>query len=281
MTYVAMAIGAFYVFAGFVVMRAMAMDRLMDQVLAALNSPTDAKEALRSKVLSAGAFLTLASGLALAVLSALALPLFVANVAVQGGYLLWAESALKPDGADEARGRRQTKNAFVIYCAAAAFVVWLAVQGGLRPWSAGIEALALDALIVIGGVAGAWAFIHMPTRRSASAVADETGEAPIAYEPAVRPTRLRLAPEYMCRPLWDDDTGDTVNVFDLGLPDDLMYRIEEWDDRFQATYNADDPAASDFATPGERAAYVEEGRKIAVALRAAWPGELTVAEEFS
>jgi len=280
MTYVAMAIGAFYVFAGFVVMRAMAMDRLMDQVLAALNSPTDAKEALRSKVLSAGAFLTLASGLALAVLSPFALPLFLINVVVQGGYLFWAESALKPDGADEARGRQQTKNAFVIYCAAAAFVVWLAIQGGLRPWSAGIEALALDALIVIGGVAGAWAFIHTPTWRSASAVAGKTGEAPISYERSAQPARLRLAPEYMCRPLWDDDSGDTVNVFDLGLPEDLVYRIEEWDDRFQATYNADDPAASDFATPAERAAYVEEGRKIAVALREAWPGELTVAEEF-
>ena len=55
MTFVAMALGAFYVFAGVVVMRSMAMERVMDQVLAALNDPSDANDQTRVAVLSAGA----------------------------------------------------------------------------------------------------------------------------------------------------------------------------------------------------------------------------------
>ncbi len=50
MIYVAMTIGAFYVFAGFFVMRAMTMERLMDRMLAALNSPSDAADVLRTRI---------------------------------------------------------------------------------------------------------------------------------------------------------------------------------------------------------------------------------------
>ena len=67
----AIIIGAFYVFAGVMVLRAMALDRIMDAVLAALNDPTAPKERLRSRVLTIGALLTLASGVALMLLSPL------------------------------------------------------------------------------------------------------------------------------------------------------------------------------------------------------------------
>jgi hypothetical protein len=282
MMYAAMAIGAFYVFAGVLVMRSMAMERLMDKVLAALNDPTDANDQMRVAVLSAGAVLTLASGAALAILSPLALPLFAANVVVQGGYLAWATRAIPPEDASSARGRSQTRNAFVIYCVAAAFVAWLAMQGHLRPWSAGTTALLIDGGIVAAAVLAAWAFIHMPRKGDRTLRLDDSPNVtPLAdYAPPPKPTRLRLAPEFSCSPLWDADTGDPVSVFALELPDDLMHRIEAWDDLFQGTYNPDDPAASDFPIREVRDEYIAEGKAIAIALRAAWPGALEIHEQF-
>lgn len=274
MIYAAMAIGAFYVFAGVVVMRSMAMERVMDQVLAALNDPTDANDQVRVAVLSAGAVLTLASGAALAIMSPLALPLFASNVVVQGGYLLWATRAIPPEDDASARGRAQTRNAFVIYCFAAAFVAWLAAEGHLRPWSAGTSAVLVDAGIVAAAIAGAWAFIYMPRKGDATL---RLGDAPVAdHTPSPKPTRLRLAPAFACSPLWNDETGEPVSVFALDLPEDLAFRIEEWDDIFQSTFALGDPASSTFASKAQRDAYVAEGKAIVIALRRVWPREITV-----
>jgi hypothetical protein len=287
MIYVAMAIGAFYVFAGFFVMRAMTMDRLMDRMLAALNSPSDAADVLRTRILSVGAYLTLASGAALAILSPLAVAVFAANIVVQGGYLLWAARALPPQDADEAKGRQQTTNAFVIYLAASAFVGWLAFQGQLRDLT--IEAIAIDAAIVAAVVLAAYAIIHLPKSSPQTSPfepipLEESDEsevrAPSWQPPSSPPTRLRLAPEWQCHPLWDVDTGESVNPITLGLSEELSFRIEEWDDNFQATFNENDPATSDFASDEARAAYLAEGRAIAAALQDEWPGELDIADEF-
>lgn len=281
MSVVAVAIGVFYVFAGFVVMRATSLDTLMDKVLAALENKSDANEERRTKVLRVGAFLTLASGAALSLLSPLAPTLFIANTLVQGGYLLWAERALVPEGADERKGRRQTKNAFVIYLAATAFVVWLHLQGVLRPWSAPIEAHALDAGIIALSLVAAWAWIHLPRKSSSSENPLEgfaaAGDLP-SQQSSSLPRRLRLAPEWNCSPLWDADSGEPVSVFRLGLPEDLADRIEQWDDLWQATYNHDDPSSGGFKTDKARQAYYAEGRAIAQELKRVWSGELEIAE---
>lgn len=99
--YAAIAVGAFYVFVGVVVLRAMVLDRVMDQLLVALNEPSAPKERLRSRVLTLGAVLTMAGGIGLMLLSPLATPVFLANALWQGGYLLWAEKAA-------ARGRERS-----------------------------------------------------------------------------------------------------------------------------------------------------------------------------
>lgn len=160
--FAAIGVGAFYVFAGVVVMRAMALDRVMNKLLAVLNDPAAPKELLRSRVLAVGAFLTLGGGVALMLLSPLAAPVFVAGALWQAGYLLWAEKALPPEDEDDARGRRQTKNAFVVYLFATAFVGWLAVQGQLRPWD--IQAMMIDVAIIAVSCAAAWAVLHMRKR---------------------------------------------------------------------------------------------------------------------
>lgn len=170
--YAAIAIGAFYVFAGFIVLRAMLLDRVMDQLLAALKDPVAPKEALRSRVLTIGGYLTLTSGVALAVLSPLAVLLFAANALWQGAYLVWAERALPPEEEGEAKGRQRTKNAFVVYLAVTAFVIWLASRGQLRRWDAPFAEHVLDVAIVSAAIAAVLVFLH---RRGGASRA--TGEA--------------------------------------------------------------------------------------------------------
>lgn len=270
MIYAAMAVGAFYVFAGFVVMRAMVLDRLMDQVLAALKDPGSARERMRSNVLSVGAFLTMAGGVALVILSPVAVVLFAINALWQGGYLLWAERALPPEDEADKRGRQQTKNAFVIYLAATAFVLWLAGQGYLRPWNAPLSSHAIDVAVMAAVVAAAWAFIHLPRRQ-------KDGASPLASARDERvPTRLRLAPDWNRSCLRDADTGETVSVYRLGLSFELSDRIEAWDDTFQATYDEDNPEAGGFKDDAARQAYLAEGRAIIEALRGEWRGALEV-----
>lgn len=272
MIYAAIAVGAFYVFAGFVVMRAMVLDRLMDQVLAALNDPGSAKERMRSNVLSVGAFLTMGGGVALAILSPTAAVLFAVNALWQGGYLLWAERSLPPEDEADKRGRQQTKNAFVIYLAATAFVLWLADQGYLRPWDAPLTSRAIDVAVMAAAVAAAWAFIHLPQRKE-----KDSAPLPSARDERV-PTRLRLAPDWNRSCLRDADTGETVSVYRLGLSFELSDRIEAWDDTFQATYNEDDPTLSGFRDDAACQAYLAEGDAIVEALRKEWKGDLEVGD---
>ncbi|MCE9521880.1 MAG: hypothetical protein K8S25_05545 [Alphaproteobacteria bacterium] len=287
MNLVAMAIGGFYVFAGVVVLRAMALDRLMGTVLSALeNKAPNPNEQWRSALLTAGGYLTLASGASLALLSAFALPIFLANAVVQGGYLLWAERALPPGDEAEGAGRQQTKNAYLLYLAATAFVMWLSLRGGLRAMSPtdsgiGLELLAIGVIVLAGDLAArmprAW-FAWLLAKPHSAEVAAPTNAA-VAQPPAM-PVNLRLQPDWQCWPLWDADTGENVSHFCLNLADDLAERIGAWDDGWQATYNGDDPPSSGFATEAERDAYRVEGRAIAAALSAVWPGRVEVPDAF-
>lgn len=277
MTYVAIAIGAFYVFAGVVVLRAMALDRVMDQLLAALDEPSAPTERMKSRVLTVGAMLTLASGVALMLFSPLAMPVFAASALWQGSYLLWADKALPPEDASEARGRKQTKNAFVVYLAATAFVVWLAAQGLLRPWNAPIASHAVDVAAMVAATAAAWTFIHWPRRSTPEEAAPLAAAVETPSEEVV-PTRLRLAPDWNRSPLRDADTAEPVSVYRLGLSFGLAERIEAWDDTLQATYNEADPMASGFQNEDACQAYLAEGQAIAEALRGEWQGELEIGE---
>lgn len=79
---------------------------------------------------------------------------------------------------------------------------------------------------------------------------------------------LRVAPEWECWPLWDHETGDNLDPASLGLPPDLVRCVAAWDDRFQATFNRDDPPASDFPSAEARAVWRAEGDALIAALRA-------------
>jgi hypothetical protein len=130
------AIGAFYVFAGYVATRAALTSSLIDHALAAIaaQKPTPAERA-QSLWLVCAALVILLGGVLLALLVDLAAWAFAASALGQALYLYvvaprWFDVAEPPD----ARGRRQSANAFLVYVAVTAFVVWAAAAGQLDPW---------------------------------------------------------------------------------------------------------------------------------------------------
>lgn len=108
--------------------------------------------------------------------------------------------------------------------------------------------------------------------------------APEAHAPAPQaeaqvslpPERLRLAPEYHCSPLWDDERGNMLRPGDLALSPELVARIDAWDDEFQATYREDNPLGAVFPSVAAERAWVREGYAIAGDLGREWPGPLNV-----
>ncbi|MDZ4738468.1 MAG: hypothetical protein SGJ03_01005 [Alphaproteobacteria bacterium] len=278
MNFLAIAIGAFYIFAGVVALRALRFDGLMDTVLEALEGkPQSVAGRLKGAILTAGAAFTLASGVALATLSPLAPTLFIVNAIVQGGYLAWAARALPPEDADETKGRRQTQNAFVIYLVATAFVVWLHANGILRPWPAGTYTLSLEGLLVGAITLAGWALMFVPRWSSAR---DRSIPEAFASPPPPAPVNLRLQPGWQHWPLWDADSGENVSHNHLDLPIELAGRIETWDDSWQETYNGDDPPASGFQTQALRLAYEAQGKRIAAELQRHWKGRVETPDEF-
>jgi hypothetical protein len=276
----ALLIGAFYIFAGVVALRVIRLGSLMDGLLEAVDGTKPAsKERIKTVVLTIGALATTASGAALLALGNVALPFFVAGAVIQAGYLVWAQRSLVPEDDADRRGRQQTINAFVIYLAATAYVAWLVTTGELRAWPSDVHQLALECAIPALAMLAAWLSLELPLGRSMGGSASL--ELP-AYEPDPQkpPVNLRLRPDWQCYPLWDMDTGDGVSHYSLDLSQELMDRIEMWDDSWQDTYNGDDPASSGFKTDEERAAWRAEGKAIAAELRKVWPGKLEIDEQF-
>lgn len=135
-------VGAFYVFAGVVATRAGLMSRLLDRSIAAIDlgsgkgSGANVAEERRTTWLIAASALVFVAGVALLVLAAEAVWLFLASAVSQAIYLFalapfYFDKAEAPD----ATGRRQTTNAAVIYMFATAFVLWAAATGRLVPFA--------------------------------------------------------------------------------------------------------------------------------------------------
>jgi hypothetical protein len=89
---------------------------------------------------------------------------------------------------------------------------------------------------------------------------------------------LRLMPDYHCFSLWESG-ADPYNVDpdDLPLSQELKQRLWRWAAAYDATLNHDDPPDSQFATPAERTAFLDEGEQLCTALRAELGSGYTVA----
>lgn len=256
-------LGVFYAVGGLMAARAMASDLVMDRMLAALEGRRiRVADRVRSLALSVGSLLTTLAGLALAVMSEASLALFTANAAVQAVWLLFARAAFPPADADEAKGRRASINAFVGWLAATVFVAWLWGAGRLADLMAPGPTLVLAAGTLALAAYGAQIFGEA-ARRLRPPPSDGDAEAESEPPPVPPPSRIRLAPEVGCWPLWDAETDRNLAPEALGLPDDLVARIRALEDTFLAVATHEDPSVPVFADEAAARAYDAEGRAIA------------------
>lgn len=276
------AIGLFYALGGVALIRHIAMDRLLDQAIAAITLKRDRVEETSTRLLTIGAWLTLASGLALMAQSRAALVIFILNIMAQGGHLVWAARNQPPANDMEQRGRAATRNALLIYVGVFGLVLLMERHGLWRSWlGSGMTGLAAD-LVAISGVTAAFVFLLTHTiggrsggkGRSHPDFLDPQDDEGPDHDPTKPPSCLRLAPEYQCWPLWDDESGSNVNPDILGLSDELVNRIARWDAVYQKGYKPDDPPSSGFDDVAEERLWVDEAEAIWETLCEEWEGEL-------
>lgn len=275
-------IGLFYTLGGVVLIRRMAMGRLLDQAIAAITLKHDRVEETATRLLTIGGWLTFASGLSLMAQSRAALVIFILNILAQGGYLVWAARYRPVTDELERRGRAATRNALLIYVGVFALVVMTEQHGLWRSWlGKGLAGLMAD-LVAIGAVTAAFFFLLTSSGRGGLGrkgksyrdfLDPEEDEGP-DYDPTTPPSCLRLAPDYQCWPLWDDESGSNVNPDNLALSADLVARIARWDAIYQKGYKPDDPLTSGFEDVTEERFWADEAEAIWEMLCEEWEGEL-------
>lgn len=167
-------IGAFYVFAGIVGARAAVVGQTIDRMVAALDravegesggpEPAAAKRItggqtaaerasrVRGAWMLAGSLAVLIAGATLLLRLGWACAAFPAAALLQAVYLFYL-APVHLDTADpiDAEGRRQTSNAFGLFCLATLYVVWAGLSGHLLPIAAARpEAVGVVALLCTG-----------------------------------------------------------------------------------------------------------------------------------
>lgn len=128
MDWVVRAMGLFYIIGGAFLVRAMAVDA-MASTLEQMVYGQKLADRVRHYWLRLGAALTVASGIAMVLLSPLMVPIMMANVVVQGGWLAFAARYFPPRDEDDALGRSRTINAFLTFTAVTVLVAVLVKTG--------------------------------------------------------------------------------------------------------------------------------------------------------
>ena len=126
-------LGAFYAFAGVVATRAAITSNMLDRALAAISlKKTPFHETAQTAWLVLASLIVLAGGAALMLKVDIAVWLFLVSAILQALYIfVVAPRFFDKDDPPDATGRQRTTNAFVIYIAATALVVWAFTTGKL------------------------------------------------------------------------------------------------------------------------------------------------------
>lgn len=155
-------VGAFYVFAGFVALRATLLSVVIDRGLARITlEPPQRAETMKALWLGLGSAVIFLGGLSLMLVWEGAPWLFLLSAAGQAIYL-YALAPLYFDRVDapEASGRRGTTNAFVIFVGATALVFWAKASGRLVAADA-LPVWQVAAALAAAAACGVWAVRHL------------------------------------------------------------------------------------------------------------------------
>jgi hypothetical protein len=170
----------------------------------------------------------------------------------------------------DAQDRQRTTNAFVIYTAATAFILWAAYRGRLV--SAG--EVSTPALVAVGGalllyagyVAKALWWRRRQTSGGISSFADALDAGPKL--PPHESTRIKVMADYQCDPLWalDEERYGCFAPEMIDLSPELAADLNAWAIAYDTSLNLDDPA-NPLWTDAQYAAHAAEGRRLAGRLK--------------
>lgn len=268
-------VGAFYAFAGVVATRAAIMSAFLDLAIAKISlKSTPRREALRTWWLLAAAALIFVGGVALVVQIDVAQWVFVISALGQAAYLaVLAPLYFDADDPPDAGGRQSSINAFVLYLAATAFVLWGAAHGKLKPLAdASPAAIAIAAALLTAYVwylgSTAWKTLRPSPEPSGDASEDfNAGRHQPAPFDASLVEKVKVMADYGCEPLWSlDDNYWNFSGAELGVSADIARDLAEWADRYGQSLNADDPQNSHWSD-AEFRAHAAEGSELAVRLK--------------
>lgn len=262
-------VGAFYAFAGFVAARSALMSSFIDRAIAAIGGKKQSRiEQVRTAWMLVAAAIVFAGGVALMALLDVAPWLFLASAAGQAAFLFYvAPRIFDVEDPPDARGRRQSTNAFIIYLAATAFVVWALSTGRLisvAEANPGVLAAAAGALALYAGHI-VWTLVRAPSTRPAFDGSFDSG-APQG-DPS-ESQRIKVMADYHTHPLWALDDPDLYGDFPpeaLDLSPELTRDLNAWADAFTASLDPDDPAMSRWSD-AQHAAHAAEARPLAIRL---------------
>lgn len=227
-------LGLFWFVGGIMTLRALRASVRMDIFMVGLLGGLTDKDLIRVAILSFGAVLTSVSGVLLGALDRFTPVALVANGVVQAVWLLYAARAFPPEGDEDRIGRRQSRNAFLIWVGDT-----IAIMAGLRAELFEFIAspvaevgVAVVATFVLAWIV--WELVRLRRRAIAEHWNDPVTEAdeddPVdpsePIDPRV-PRRWMLAPNVYTPPLRDADTHQTAYPEDLGLPMDLVAAVDE------------------------------------------------------
>jgi hypothetical protein len=268
-------IGAFYAFGGFVATRAGLMSQFIDQAIAAiaLKKPTRTETAQNAWLIATAALVLIGAVLLLAGLQ-LAAWVFVASSLGQAAYIYYvAPRFFDGDNAPDGGGRRSSTNAFVIYSAATAFIVWAAYRGRLvtldEASTPALFAVGAGLLLYAGYVARAlwWS----PRKGSGSGNDDGLLSAMPDNEPGLPPhesKRIKVMADYGCDPLWalDEERYGCFAPEMIDLSPALTADLNAWGAAYDSSFDPDDPIVSRWSD-AQHQAHTADGRKLAVRLK--------------
>ena len=260
-------IGAFYAFAGLVATRSAMMSRFIDQAIAAISlEKPKSVETARSVWMLGGAALVLIGGVFLLAGLELAAWTFAASALAQASYIyVVAPRYLDDEDPPDVQGRQQTTNAFFIYAAATAFILWAAYRGRL----VGVGEASTPALVAVGGALLLYAgyvgkALWWHPRKTSS------GFSAFA-KPSLPPhesKRIKVMADYQCDPLWalDEERYGCFAPEMIDVSPQLAADLNAWAAAYDTSFNPDDPANGHW-TGAQYAAHATEGRRLAGRLK--------------
>ena len=89
---------------------------------------------------------------------------------------------------------------------------------------------------------------------------------------------LKLMADYQCFPLWENSSDLVGNVDPISLPisENLISRLNEWAEVFDATLNLNDPVRSGFSSEKLKVEFHEKGHDLCLLLQSELGGNYSV-----